>query len=84
MNVLLTVAIITIVAMWTTAVYARLSRLRDHVKQAWTQLDVDRTNHAVRNVYNTRVEIYNAALETFPANIVGPAAGFKCAKRFEG
>ena len=83
MNVLFTIAVIAVVAMWALAVYTRLSRLREHVKQAWKRLEVDRSNEAVRHVYNKHVESYNNALGAFPANIVGPATGFKTAKRFE-
>jgi hypothetical protein len=83
MNVLFTIAIIAAAAMWALAVLTRLSRLRDHVKQAWKRLEADRSSEAVRNVYNRHVELYNAALEGFPANIVGPVAGFKTARRFE-
>jgi hypothetical protein len=70
-------------AAWASAVYARLLRLRGQVNQAWLLLEVDTTNTAVRNVYNKHVDQYNAALDGFPANVVGPAAGFKPARRFE-
>jgi len=83
MNVLFTIALIAVVAMWALAVYTRLSRLREQVKQAWKLLEIDRTNEAVRHVYNRHVDSYNKALGAFPANIVGPATGFKAAKRFE-
>lgn len=84
MNVVFTIVILAGAAMWMLAMYSRLSRLREHVKETWKRLEVDRSNDAVRSVYNRHVDIYNAALEAFPANIVGPAAGFKAAKRFEG
>lgn len=83
MNVLFTIAVIAVVAMWAFAVLTRLSRLREQVKQAWKRLEADRSSEAVRNVYNRHVELYNAALEAFPAYIVGPAAGFKAARRFD-
>ena len=83
MNVLLTIVIIVSIAMWAVAVYSRLARLRAQVKQAWTRLESDQANEAVRTVYNKHVDTYNAALEAFPANIVGPAAGFKIARHFE-
>ncbi len=35
-----------------------------------------------KSVYNKHVAIYNDALDGFPANVVGPAAGFKPAKHF--
>ena len=83
MSVLFTLAVIVAIAAWASAVYARLSRLRGSVKQAWERLEGDTTNVAIRNVYNKHVDLYNEALEGFPANIIGPAAGFKVARRFE-
>jgi hypothetical protein len=83
MNVLFTIAIVVALAAWASAVYARLSRLRSHVKQAWQRLEADTSNVAVRNVYNKHVDLYNAALEGFPASIIGPAAGLKQARRFD-
>ena len=83
MNVLFTIAVIGVVAMWAAAVLTRLSRLREQVTQAWKRLETDRSNEAVRTVYNRQVDVYNAALDGFPANIIGPASGFKAAKRFE-
>jgi hypothetical protein len=83
MNVLLTLAVIVALAAWLSAVYTRLSRLRDLVKQAWSRLEADTSNAAVRTIYNKHVEQYNAALDSFPANIVGPSSGFKPARRFE-
>ncbi len=83
MSVLFTIGVIAVVAMWAITVYSRLSRLRHQVKQAWKRLEADRSNEAVRTVYNKHVEIYNAALEVFPASLIGPAAGFKAARRFE-
>ena len=83
MNVLFTLAVVAVVAAWASAVYARLARLRGQVKQAWQRLEGDTANVAVRNVYNKHVDLYNAALEAFPANIIAPTAGFKPANRFE-
>ena len=83
MNVLFTIVVIAVVAMWMLAVYSRLSRLREQVNQAWQRLENDRSNEAIQAVYNKHVAIYNAALEGFPASVVGPAAGFKAARRFE-
>jgi hypothetical protein len=82
MNVLFTIAILAAAAMWAMTVLTRLSRLREQVKQAWKRLEADRSSEAVRNVYNRHVDLYNAALDGFPASIIGPAAGFKVAKRF--
>jgi hypothetical protein len=83
MNVLFTIAVIAAAAMWALAVFTRLSKLRGQVTQAWKRLEADQSNEAVRTVYNKHVDMYNAALEAFPANVVGPAAGFKPARRFE-
>ena len=83
MNVLFTLAVVAVLAAWASAVYARLARLRGQVKQAWTRLADDTSNVAVRTVYNKHVDLYNAALEAFPANLVGPASGFKPARRFD-
>ena len=82
MNVLFTLGVIAVLAMWGLAVLTRLSRLREQVKQAWKRLEADRSSEAVRNVYNRHVELYNAALDGFPANIVGPVSGFKPGRRF--
>ena len=82
MSVLFTLIVVLAVAAWTSAVYARLLRLRRLVKQAWERLEGDTTNVAVRSVYNKQVDAYNAVLEAFPANIIGRAAGFKSARRF--
>ncbi|HEX4913568.1 MAG TPA: hypothetical protein VFV51_06415 [Vicinamibacterales bacterium] len=83
MNVLFTLVVVLALAAWGSAVYARLFRLRTQVKQAWQRLEVDTSNVAIRTVYNKHVDLYNSALEGFPANIVGPAAGFKPARRFD-
>ena len=83
MNVLFTVAVIAALAAWASAVYARLSRLRNQVKAAWNRLEGDTSNTAVRIIYNKHVDLYNAALDSFPANVIGPAAGFKGARRFD-
>jgi hypothetical protein len=83
MSVLFTIAVIVGLSMWALAVYSRLDRLRVQVKQAWMRLESDQTNDAVRTVYNRHVDLYNAVLAGFPASIVGPAAGFKPARRFE-
>ena len=40
------------------------------------------TNAAVKTVYNKHVTAYNAALESFPAYLVGPLFGFKPARTF--
>lgn len=83
MSALFTVAVIAALAAWASAVYARLSRLRTQVKLAWKRLEGDTSNTAVRIVYNKQVDAYNAALDSFPANVIGPAAGFTAARRFD-
>ncbi len=82
MNVLFTFAVLAVAAMWALAVYLRLARLREQVKLAWKRLEPDQSNEAVKSVYNKHVTLYNNALDAFPANLVGPAAGLKPAKRF--
>jgi hypothetical protein len=82
-NALFTIALIAVLALWALAVFNRLSRLREEVKLAWKRLDADQGDAAVRTVYNRHVAIYNDALAAFPANIVGPATGFKPARIFE-
>jgi hypothetical protein len=63
-------------------VYRRLVWLRNQVKLAWTRLDADQSNEAIKTVYNKHVVMYNDALESFPANIVAIVAGLKPARRF--
>src|SRR5690606_33857550 len=75
-EVLFTIAVVIALGAWVSAVYTRLARLRKQVTQAWERLKVDTSNPAVRTVYNKHVDLYNAALGAFPANLVGPAAGF--------
>ena len=82
MNVLVTLAVIAVLAMWAVAVYGRLTRLRSQVLLAWKRLEVDRSNDAVRTVYNKHVHAYNAALHAFPANVLGQLVGFKPANPF--
>ena len=82
MQVLLTIILIAAAAAWVLAVQQRLERLRRDVKAAWKILEQDQANDAVKAVYNKHVATYNAALEVFPANIVGPVAGFKPARPF--
>ena len=83
MNVLVTVVVAGLLAVLVLAVYNRLVRLRDQVRLAWKRLESNQNDEAVRTVYNRHVAIYNAALGSFPANLVGPAAGFKPARVFE-
>ena len=83
MNVLVTIVIAGVLALIVLAVYNRLVRLREQVKTAWKRLETNPSDEAVRTVYNKYVAAYNTALETFPSNLVGPAAGFKPARTFE-
>jgi hypothetical protein len=81
-QVLLTIILIGVAVAWALAVQQRLERLRREVRAAWKILELDQMNDAVKAVYNRHVAAYNAALETFPANIVAPLAGFKPARPF--
>lgn len=83
MNILFTIVLIAALAMWALAVFNRLARLREEVKLAWKRLEANQDDEAVRSVYNRHVAIYNDALAAFPASVIGPAAGFKPARRFE-
>jgi hypothetical protein len=81
-NVVFTLVVFAAAGMWFLAVYRRLARLREQVKLAWKRLETDQSNEAARSVYNRHVALYNDALEAFPANLVGPAAGFKAARPY--
>ena len=82
MNVLFTLVVFAAVAAWALLVVRRLGILRNQVKLAWKRLEADQSNEAVKSVYNKHVTIYNDALDAFPANLIGPAAGFKSARHF--
>jgi len=84
-NVLFTIAIIAVLAMWALTVYSRLNRLRRQILAEWKPLDarekagepaVDGTR------YNQLAAAYNAALEGFPENMVAMAAGFRPAQKW--
>jgi hypothetical protein len=81
-NVLFTLVVFAVAAAWALMVYRRLVWLRNQVKLAWTRLDADQSNEAIKTVYNKHVVMYNDALESFPANIVAMVAGLKPARRF--
>jgi hypothetical protein len=81
-NVLFTLVVFAVAAAWALMVYRRLVWLRNQVKLAWTRLDADQSNEAIKTVYNKHVVMYNDALESFPANIVAIVAGLKPARRF--
>lgn len=85
MNVLFTIAVLAIAALWALAIYSRLHRLRRQILTEWKQLDarekageagVDGTR------YNELAAAYNATLEGFPENIVAGLAGFRPAQKF--
>lgn len=82
MNVIVTIVLIVAIAMWVTAVYSKLTRLRERVREAWKLLEPDQSNEAVKNVYNKHVDLYNNALAGFVGALIGGAAGFKPARRF--
>ena len=82
MQVLLTVGLFAGLAIWLFVVLRRLASLRTQVTLAWKRLEPDQANDAIKTVYNKHVDLYNATLEEFPANIVSMFAGFKPAKRF--
>jgi len=81
-NVLVTVAFIAGVAMWALAVIRRLTRMREQVKLVWKKLEGDQSNEAIKTVYNKHVVAYNNALDSFPAYLIAPLAGFKPARPF--
>jgi hypothetical protein len=81
-NVLVTIGFIAVVAMWALAVLNRLVRLRSQVKEAWKLLETDPGKVAAVKVYNSRVTLYNDALDAFPASLIAPIAGFKPARAF--
>ena len=82
MQVLLTVGILAGLALWLFVVLRRLAVLRTQVRLAWSKLEPDQSNEAVKTIYNKHVDLYNAALDEFPANLLSMAAGFKPARRF--
>ena len=83
MNVLFTLVVFAAVGAWALLVVRRLGILRDQVTLAWQRLAADRSNDAVRSVYNKHVTLYNKALDEFPAYLVAPLAGLKPAKHFQ-
>ena len=83
MNVVVTIVVLAAIAVWAFAVYNRLLRLRERVKEAWRHLEADRTNESAKTVYNRSVETYNTALDGFPGSLIALAASFKPAQRFQ-
>ena len=82
MSVLFTLAVLAAAGAWALMVYRRLVALREQVKLAWKRLEGDRSNEAIKNVYNKHVALYNSALESFPAYLIAPMAGLKPARSF--
>ena len=82
MNVLFTLVVIAAVAAYALTVYRRLASLRSQVTLAWKKLEADQSNDAIKTVYNKHVDLYNGALDEFPANLIVPLAGFKPARRY--
>jgi len=84
-NVLFTIAVLAVLAMWALAVYSRLNRLRRQILVEWKQVDA-REKAGEADVdgtrYNQLAAAYNAAIEGFPDNIVAGLAGFRPAQMF--
>ena len=83
MNVVFTLVVFAGAATWAFAVYNRLLRLRERVKEAWRMLEADQASDSARTVYNRSVKAYNDALEGFPASVVAMIAGLKPARLFD-
>ena len=82
MSVLFTLGVLAVVGAWALMVYRRLLALRAQVRLAWTRLEPDQSNEAIKTVYNKHVALYNNALASFPAYLVAPLAGLKPARPF--
>ncbi len=85
MNVLFTIAVLAVLALWALAVYSRLNRLRRQILVEWKQLDArekagDADVDGTR--YNQLATSYNAVIEAFPDNIVASMAGFRAAQKW--
>jgi len=84
-NVLFTVAVLAVVALWALAIHNRLHRLRRQILIEWKKLDA-REKAGEAGVdgarYNELAAAYNAALEGFPENIIAGLAGFRPAQKF--
>jgi hypothetical protein len=81
-QVLLTIGVLAVIALWGIAVVRRLEKMRGEITHAWKRLEVDQSNEAVKTVYNRHVVKYNEALGSFPAYLFGPLFGFKPARHF--
>lgn len=82
MQVLITVGLIAIAAIWVMALMRRLTEMRAQITLAWKKLESDPSNEAIKTVYNKHVNTYNDALDAFPTNIVAMFGGFKPARNF--
>jgi hypothetical protein len=82
-NVVLTIVLLAALAVWAFAVYNRLLRLRERVKEAWRRLEGDQSSESAKTVYNRSVQSYNDALKGFPASLVAMVAGLKPARRYQ-
>ena len=83
LQVFLTLGLFAVIAIWIFIALRKLAVMRTEIKLAWQKLETDQANDAIKSVYNKHVARYNDALEnTFPANVIGPLAGFKPARRF--
>ena len=82
MNVVFTIVVFAAIAVWAFAVYNRLLRLRERVKEAWRRLEPQQDDAALGDAYNACVRTYNETLATFPANIVAMVAGLTPAREW--
>ena len=82
MNVVITIVLLAAIATWAFAVYNRLLRLRERVKDAWKRLEPRQDDAALAADYNAHVRAYNQALALFPANIVATIAGLARAREW--
>ncbi len=83
MNVLFTIAVLAVLAMWALAVYGRLHRQRREILMEWKQLDArEKAGDAALDGthYNQLAAAYNAAIEGFPENLIAGLAGFRPAQ----
>lgn len=85
MNVLFTLAILAVLALWGLAIYRRLLRLRRQILLEWKQLEArekagDPAADGKR--YNELAVAYNTTLAGFPENIIAGFAGFRPAQMF--
>ncbi len=85
MNVLFTLAVLAVVAMWAMAVYSRLLRLRREILHEWKRLEArEKAGEAGLDGarYNALARAYNNRLEGFPDNLIAGLAGFRPAQMF--